>query len=93
MLQDAWGWSNFLNPARNGVGAMKLRGWATILCLLGTQLRGVGAIAWPLLLKLTFKSLTLHCHIFLVQTLICIFLDSMEISLSLESNHIKLATI
>ena len=72
---------------------MQLHGWASILCLSGMQLRGVCAIAWPLLLKLTFKSPTLDGHIFLIRTPICTFLDSMERSLILEYKYIKLDSI
>ena len=47
-----------MDHTHNSVGAMQLRGWAAILCLSGTQLHGVGTIAWPLLFKLAFKSPT-----------------------------------
>ena len=57
------------------------------------QGRGVGAIAWPLLFMHIFKSPTLHDPIFLVRTPIHTFLDSMERSLSVESDHINFATI
>ena len=89
-MQD---WRNCVDPARISVGAMQLHGWTTILCLSGTQLSGVDTIVWPMLLKLPFKSPTLHDHFFLVRTSICMFLDYVENSLSLESNHIKLAAI
>ena len=55
-----------MDLTHNSVGSMQLRGWAAILCLSGTQLDGVGTIAWPLLFKLAFKSPTSHDHIFIV---------------------------